>query len=101
MYNRYMKKFIDDKYAAVILQLAHKYLNENPQDKSDRMYHAMSKTLETMDMYVAWINNMGFMMYQNSIEQMIVYIDSIKYNCTEFSTQQLREVENYLKSLIA
>ncbi len=81
------KKFIDEKYADIILVLAHKYINENPDKKGTERFFRMEKTLETMDKYWAYINRMGFMMYEKSIEAMIEYLDGVR---------EYRDVREYL-----
>lgn len=94
-----MKKYIKEEYAGTILQLAHKYINDNPDKSGSEKYAAMAKTLETMDMYVAWINNMGFMMHDYSIVAMTEYIDEVKFSCG-LPAGRLEEIKDYLAKLI-
>lgn len=95
-----MKIFIKEEYAGIILQLAHKYINENPGNAGCNVYHAMAKTLETMDIYVAYINNMGFMMYDYSIKAMVQYISEINDTDVPFAGGRLEEIGDYLAKLI-
>jgi len=94
-----MKKFVDERYADIILQLARKYKNENSSEEGDRVYSAMSRTLETMDKYVANINRMGYMMYTDSISAMVDYIELLLNADCGFDSGVLQRVYNYLKSL--
>ena len=83
------KKFIERKYADTILQLAWKFKHENPDMKNTPAYSAMDRTLETMDKYVAYINNMGFMMYEISIFHMAEYIGQLTGKECGFSSDEL------------
>ncbi|MBR5873245.1 MAG: hypothetical protein IKY90_00750 [Oscillospiraceae bacterium] len=94
-----MKKFIKEEYADIILQMAQQYITNHPEEKGREAYIAMEKTLETMDMYVAWINNMGFMMHRDSIEYMIAYIQSANGSLT-FPKEKLEEIRSYLLTLL-
>lgn len=94
-----MKKYVDERYADIILQLAHKYQNENPSDKGGQVYSAMDKTLETMDKYTAHINRMGYMMHRESIYTMLEYIRGLIVSGCEFSAEELRQVYSYLINL--
>ncbi len=85
------KKFIDEKYADIILVLAHKFINENTDKKGTWQFARMEKTLETMDKYWAYINRMGFMMHQKSMEAMIEYIDGMG---------EYRDIREYLISRV-
>lgn len=93
------KRYIPEKYADDILQLAWKYKNENPDQKGWRMYEAMDRTLETMDKYAALINNMGYMMYKGSVLYMAEYIDCLLENESGFSKNKLSEIRDYLLSI--
>ncbi len=94
-----MKKYVDEKYADIILQLAWKYINENPSQKGSRLYSAMGRTLETMDKYVANINRMGYMMYTDSISAMMDYICLLADTDCGVDSDMLQRVYNHLKSL--
>ena len=91
------KKYIDRKYADTIMQLASHYRNTHPAGSS--LSFGMDRTLETMDSYVAFINNMGYTMYEISIETMIKYIDEIKHTPGRFSPVELEELQKYLETL--
>ena len=94
-----MKKYVDEKYAVIILQLAHKYQNENSSCRGGAVYAAMDRTLSTMDIYTANINRMGYMMYTDSIAVMLDYIPGLVQQGCEFSTAELLSLYDYLKSL--
>lgn len=94
-----MKKYVDECYADIILQLAWKYRNENYSAGGGRMYNAMCRTLETMDKYAAHINRMGYMMHADSIDCMLEYIRRLLSEGCEFTAEELQRVYDHLKIL--
>lgn len=92
------KRYIEEKYADMIMQLAAKYRNTHTADHP--LSFAMDRALETMDSYVAFINNMGFTMYEISIKAMIEYIDEILVEDVSFDKELMLEIRAYLSALI-
>ena len=92
------KRYIDEKYADVIMQLAAHY--RNTHTAADPLAFAMDRALETMDSYVAYINNLGYTMYEISIEAMIEYTGSLLDSQTAFDAETLTEIKGYLKTLV-
>ncbi len=93
------KRFIEEKYADILLVLAHKFINENPDKKDTAGFKAMEKTLETMDKYWAYINRMGFMMYEASIQAMKEYLKELAVGECEYTPRQLTELSAYLETV--
>ncbi len=90
-----MKKFIQEKYADMLLQICTDYVNRHPYDHSP-LAQAVSRALETLDKYSYYILGMGYMLYVEDIKYLREYISVI--DSPENNTA-LDELNTYLVTL--
>ena len=90
-----MKKFIQEKYADMLLQICTDYVNRHTYDHSP-LAQAVNRALETLDKYSYYILGMGYMLYVEDIKYLREYISVI--DSPENKTA-LDELNTYLATL--
>ncbi len=92
-----MKKFVQEKYADMLLQICADYKNRYP-DRNDRTSQAVDRALETLDKYSYYILGMGYMLHVEDIKYLVEYIFSLKTDDKQ-AADTLAELCAYLTEL--
>ena len=93
-----MKKFVEEKYADIVLQLCSEYKNRHPLD-TDSLAQATDRALETLDKYSYYILGMGYMLHLEDVPRLTQCIDSLKGQGTGIPDEVMEDTVQYLKQL--
>ncbi len=92
-----MKKFVQEKYADMLLQICTDYKNKYPQTRGG-LANAVDHALETLDKYSYYILGMGYMLHVEDIKYLREYISGLKTD-NKHSADELAQLNSYLAEL--
>ncbi len=90
-----MKKFIEEKYADLVLQVCSHYKNSFPAS-TDRTAQAVQRSLGILDKYSCYILGMGYMLETEDIPYLKEYITELAKENQLFKTDVLEKINDYL-----
>lgn len=94
---RNMKKFVQEKYADMLLQICTDYKNRYP-DRNNRTSQAVDRALETLDKYSYYILGMGYMLHVEDVKYLNEYISGLETD-DKHSADALAGLCTYLAEL--